>query len=138
MFNFLKYFILHDTCCQSTLMTKFCNTQNDDTVEQWTHRQKSICHYFSGIDSIKPSLLFSKFGYYFSKGSLFRLFRDHSSCRCGVWWPNKVSLYIDTVFLFLHFPALWDCRVQYFICEQSCAQPWARRHEGCRPCHYLS
>ena len=29
-----------------------------------------------------------------------------------VWRPSKVSLYIDTMLLFLHLLVLWDCRVQ--------------------------
>ena len=34
-----------------------------------------ICHYLSWADSIKPNLLFSIFGCYISKGSLFRLLK---------------------------------------------------------------
>ena len=44
------------------------------------------CHICYNL-SIKPRLLFSNFGCCISKASLFRLFRDHNSCRCAVWWP---------------------------------------------------
>ena len=48
----------------------------------------------------------SNFGCCISKGSLFRLFRDHNSCRCAMWRPEKVSPYLDIVLLFLHFLVL--------------------------------
>ena len=51
------------------------------------HEKCRICHYLSWTDSMKLSLLFSNFGGCISKGSLFRLFRDHNSCRCAVWGP---------------------------------------------------
>ena len=66
---------------------------NDEKIEMWKriyidrfiYIACRICHYFSWTDSIKPSLIFSNFWCCISKGSPFRLFRDHNSYRYAVW-----------------------------------------------------
>ena len=70
-----------------------------------------------------------------SKGSLFRLFRDHNTCRCVVWRPwRSVPVYQCGGVSFTFSGPLWDCRVQHFILEQRFVQHGARRQEGCRIC----
>ena len=70
-------------------------------------------------------------------GSTFRLFRDHNSNVAALKYL-PVHRYNAVFFFFLHFLVFWDYRVQYFIWEQNCAQPGARRRERCCICHYLS
>ena len=71
-----------------------------------------ICHYLSWTDSILPNL-FSNFECCVSKGSLFRLFRIHNSCRT-MWRSWKISPYIDVVLLFFTFSGPMGLRTQHF------------------------
>ena len=94
-------------------------------------------------ESIKPlfSLLsqFSKFGCCISKGSLFR-FRDHNSCHCVVWRPEKVSqLYWYSDVSFTCSGPLGQYRVKHFYLGTELRSTRGLRwHEGCCICHYLS
>ena len=80
-----------------------------------------ICQYLSWKVSVKSSLLFSNFGCCICKGSPFRLFRDHNSCRCAVWRPKIFSPYIDIVLLRLHFLVLWAYRGSALLFESRVA-----------------
>lgn len=47
----------------------------------------------------------------------FRLFRDYNRCRCALWRPLTVFLYIDIILFFLLFPVLVRFKLSPFETE---------------------
>ena len=53
IFNYLNYFILHDTCCQSTLLTNFLKVQNVETSSSGQIAKRACCTFSSDLENAK-------------------------------------------------------------------------------------